>query len=55
MKKFKIGDVVTIKSGGPKLTVIGTGSGFTSEVEVVWFAYNELYSRTMPEEALEAA
>jgi uncharacterized protein YodC (DUF2158 family) len=30
---FKVGDVVILKSGGPKMTVLATGEG----VRCVWF------------------
>ena len=39
MKKFKIGDVVQLASGGPKMKMNGAEhEGSTSIIECVWFA-----------------
>lgn len=38
--RFKEGDVVVLKSGGPKMTVIGFGD--TGLLNVNWFAGTEL-------------
>lgn len=41
--EYKIGDIVRLKSGGPKMTVIGIGDGFTGSPDYVhtrWFGEN---------------
>ncbi len=50
-EQFQAGDVVMLKSGGPRMTVIGphvTSSGFTdpSQVDVEWFVGETLNSGT---------
>ena len=34
-----VGDIVTLKSGGPRMTVVGV-AGFSTGVEVLWFTEN---------------
>jgi uncharacterized protein YodC (DUF2158 family) len=40
---FKVGDIVQLKSGGPKMAVVGTGSDDRdgSSVTCIWFAGSE--------------
>lgn len=60
-KKFQIGDIVLLKSGGPKMTVtkhVGTTpfsgpSQYTGNVECTWFIDNELKRGTFPQDSLE--
>ena len=44
MEEFKEGDVVVLKSGGPKMTVYGIGN---EAVYVTWFSGNELYKKEL--------
>lgn len=56
MSGFKKGDVVKLKSGGPKMTVAETGDfgpvGPSNGVECTWFEKNKLLSEVFPEEVL---
>ncbi|MBT2242672.1 DUF2158 domain-containing protein [Sphingobium sp. BHU LFT2] len=50
---FEIGDVVQLKSGGPKMTVTSVGTGGWSDgppthVYVSWFAGSEAKSDSFP-------
>jgi uncharacterized protein YodC (DUF2158 family) len=38
MGDYKIGDIVQLKSGGPKMTCSGHKSVTTGNLEYVWFA-----------------
>jgi len=38
MTEFKTGDIVQLKSGGPKMTCAGTRSPLNGIMEYVWFA-----------------
>lgn len=38
MENFKAGDIVQLKSGGPKMTFSGNRSVSTGNPECVWFA-----------------
>ncbi len=57
---FKIGDVVTLKSGGEKMTIVNDkigidltlGSGFNDKYECSWFENNKLKFDDFPQEAL---
>ena len=57
--KFNVGDIVTLKSGGPKMTVTGTDKDVFSSKTIVWTTWfagsksEELSS--FPEEALVIA
>jgi len=52
-KKYKIGDIVRLKSGGPSMTV----RGFTSELEELlecqWFAGDKLQFGVFHPDAVE--
>ena len=50
MKEFKIGDVVQLISGGPKMTV----NKLTSEgIETLWFVGDDLLNRLFSKDSLE--
>jgi uncharacterized protein YodC (DUF2158 family) len=48
---FEIGDVVKLRSGGPKMTV----HGLVSDGDVVcqWFEGNEVHEENFPKDALQ--
>ena len=50
MEDFEIGDVVQLRSGGPKMTV----HGLVSDGDVIcqWFEGNEVHEESFPKEAL---
>ena len=51
---FKIGDVVKLKSGGPKMTITTVGERYgTPTVWCVWFDGTKKYDGTFPPESLE--
>jgi uncharacterized protein YodC (DUF2158 family) len=60
-KKFKIGDSVILKSGGPTMTVtkhVGTiplsgPSQYTGRIQCTWFIDNKVEKAEFPQEALE--
>ena len=58
MADFQIGDVVKLKSGGPKMTVTGTGKDMYGKPTVVctWFAQHDTKRETgvFPVETVEA-
>lgn len=67
-QKFKVGDIVTLKSGSPKMTISkldmklrigGTNSGkfdvFTGNVECQWFVETELKSASFNQDSIETA
>jgi uncharacterized protein YodC (DUF2158 family) len=49
--KFKVGDIVRLKSGGPEMTVKDTDSA--GEYECQWFAGKKLESGWFPGESLD--
>ncbi len=51
MEDFEIGDVVQLRSGGPKMTV----HGLVSDGDVVcqWFEGNEVHEESFPKDALK--
>jgi uncharacterized protein YodC (DUF2158 family) len=52
VRQITVGDVVTLKSGGPKMTVVGQ-QGFTTAVELIWFdAEDRIYRATVGVQAL---
>jgi uncharacterized protein YodC (DUF2158 family) len=58
MSTFKPGDVVRLKSGGPKMTVQERGTGSSTGLICVWFGANHDAKPnwyTFPEEMLEKA
>jgi len=42
MYEFKSGDIIQLKSGGPKMTVQKTPATATAELECQWFAGGKL-------------
>ena len=50
MEDFEIGDVVQLRSGGPRMTV----QGLVSDGDVVcqWFEGNAIHEKSFPKEAL---
>lgn len=59
--KFKIGDVVSLKSGGPKMTITVAENihavtrkkmPFKGVVTTVWFVENNKYEAKFPQDAL---
>lgn len=59
--KFKKGDVVVLKSGGPKMTVTGFWQGFYDKMpsddryNTVWFKENDPQHSDFHEDVLELA
>jgi uncharacterized protein YodC (DUF2158 family) len=51
--KFKVGDVVQLKSGGPEMTIEGIGD--EGWADCVWFSGLEAKRESFPLDALEAA
>ncbi len=53
MAKFKVGDIVQLKSGGPKMTCTDVHSAYLKgEVECKWFAGGKQQSGYFPKDAL---
>ena len=53
MAKFKIGDIVILKSGGPEMTIVGESHLIDNGFEVKWFNMDEeLMDSEFPEDAL---
>jgi uncharacterized protein YodC (DUF2158 family) len=55
---FEVGDVVVLKSGGPKMTVVDFAKSFAGEYPVVgcrWFDKNEKKIGSFPPDTLEKA
>ncbi len=50
MIEFKIGDIVQLKSGGPKMTVENPGS--STNLWCQWFAGSKLEKGNFPKESL---
>lgn len=51
-KNFKIGDIVQLKSGGPKMTVTNILDSGKNIVHTSWFAESKKESGPFPVEAL---
>lgn len=54
-RKFKIGDVVQIISGSPKMTVTEHCLWDAEQYEVTWFEGTSLHRQTVSERALALA
>jgi uncharacterized protein YodC (DUF2158 family) len=53
--KFKVGDIVMLKSGGPKMTIYDlneNGGGVITIFRTTWFAGNKNEKGNFPPEAL---
>ncbi len=58
MSEFKVGNVVRLKSGGPKMTIeqypcYDMGIEYTDKVKCVWFDRNKIFSNIFPIETIE--
>ena len=53
MAKFKTGDVVQLKSGGPEMTVGSYDESNQKKVSCVWFVNSEIKRNTFWEDQLE--
>jgi uncharacterized protein YodC (DUF2158 family) len=51
MEGFEIGDVVQLRSGGPKMTVHGVISD--GDIVCQWFESDEVHEENFPNEALK--
>jgi uncharacterized protein YodC (DUF2158 family) len=52
---FKIGEIVQLKSGGPKMTVTGIPTAHNEHYSTSWFAGAKLEHGRFPQESLMAA
>jgi uncharacterized protein YodC (DUF2158 family) len=53
VKPITVGDVVVLKSGGPKMTVVGQ-QGFNTALELIWFdTDNHVFKATVGSQALK--
>ena len=51
-EQFSVGDVVQLKSGGPKMTVTTISSGNRDDLYCKWFEGNKVYEEIFPTNAL---
>lgn len=49
---FKVGDIVQLKSGGPKMTVTNTNTGSKDVIHTSWFAGSKKEAGAFPVQAL---
>ena len=54
MAKFNPGDVVVLKSGGPKMTVHGYHKGEEKKLTCTWFHNHERVSESFNEDTLDS-
>jgi uncharacterized protein YodC (DUF2158 family) len=52
-QKFKIGDIVQLKSGGPEMTVQSLPASNSTTYRCQWFAGKKLESGPFPEESIK--
>ena len=50
---FKAGEVVLLKSGGPKMTVIGYEPSDSMDVLCTWFVDKESKEKSFPQDVLQ--
>ncbi len=53
--KFKVGDVVQLKSGGPDMTVNDVPGSYAEYYHCQWFAGKKLESGNFPENSIQPA
>jgi uncharacterized protein YodC (DUF2158 family) len=53
--KYSVGDIVTLKSGGPEMTVNSIPGGYSKSYICQWFAGKKLEQGGFPENSLELA
>jgi len=51
-EQFEVGDVVQLKSGGPRMTVVGADKPTPDEVHCAWFAKERMERAAFPPDAL---
>lgn len=51
-KEFNEGDVVQLKSGGPKMTISDDKPDFNNSVIVYWYEQGEIKSQELPNSIL---
>ncbi|MER8979267.1 DUF2158 domain-containing protein [Mesorhizobium sp. M0870] len=50
---FTVGEIVQLKSGGPKMTVVSVHAGGNDSIQTTWFAGAKKEGGYFPPEALE--
>ena len=53
MAKYKMGDVVQLKSGGPEMTVASVSKLMGTSYECQWFSGKKLERGNFPEDSLQ--
>lgn len=53
MKKFNVGDIIKLKSGGPKMTVLADTTFSDYIIYASFFSNGQLFKKTFPVEAVE--
>jgi len=53
MEEFKVGEIVQLKSGGPKMMVNSVDGATTNSIWCQWFAGNKLESGSFNPESLK--
>ncbi|MCA8304170.1 DUF2158 domain-containing protein [Burkholderia seminalis] len=51
--KFKVGDIVQLKSGGPEMTVNALPGVYRDDYQCQWFAGKKLEAGDFPENSLQ--
>ena len=52
-RKFVVGDVVHLKSGGPSMTVVRVSEVTEDLLECTWFGQHEVFRSVFPSSALK--
>jgi uncharacterized protein YodC (DUF2158 family) len=55
MAQFSTGDIVQLKSGGPKMTVKGESNVFKGQYDWQWFGGKKLERGSFPADSLQSA